>query len=110
MDKILLSPPVAFLIILAVTLGCVRLMSGLAFKRHGDIGGQEKSYACGEDVSTNLMQPDYSQFFPFAFFFTILHVVTLMVTTAPIETTGSLIIAVIYLLGAAVALLTLFRR
>ena len=75
-----------------------------------DIGGAEKSYACGEDIPTRLMQPDYSQFFPFAFFFTILHVVTLMVATVPVETLESFSIAAIYILGAATALLILFRR
>ena len=34
------------------------------------------------------VQPDYGQFFPFAFFFTILHVVALMVATVPAGTCG----------------------
>ena len=110
MQSLLLSPPVAFVIVLAA-IGLFSLaLSRLSFKRKdrpGDIG---KSYACGEDVATHLMQPDYSQFFPFAFFFTVLHVVTLMVATVPVETMESLWIALIYLAGAAVGLFILFRR
>ncbi len=110
MDKILLSPPVAFLMILGVTAILAAALSRLSIrpKSHGE--GQEKSYACGEDVPTHLMQPDYSQFFPFAFFFTMLHVVALMIATVPIETMESFSIAVIYIAGALVGMVILFRR
>ena len=111
MGNIFLSPPIAFIIMLASTIIFSVIISRLGFKRKGkDIGGMEKSYACGEEVTTNLMQPDYSQFFPFAFFFTILHVVTLMVATVPVETVQSFLMAAIYIIGAAAALLILFRR
>lgn len=87
-----------------------RFLSTLACKpkTHGE--GEEKSYACGEDVPTNLMQPDYSQFFPFAFFFTILHVFTLIIATVPVLTFGSFAIAVIYIVAAITGLVILFRR
>jgi len=110
-DNILLSPPVAFTLMLASAILFSAVLSRLGFRRKDkNIGGMEKSYACGEDVSTHLMQPDYTQFFPFAFFFTILHVVTLMVATVPVETVESFSIAAIYLIGAVAALLILFRR
>ena len=70
----------------------------------------KKSYACGEDVPTHLIQPDYTQFFPFAFFFTILHVIALIAATVPFETFETFTIAVIYILGAIVGLSILFRR
>ncbi len=110
MDKMLLSPPVAFLIMLGVTILLASALSKLSLKpkKHGE--GEGKSYACGEDVPTNLMQPDYSQFFPFAFFFTVLHVVALMIATVPIETMESFAIAVIYIAGALVGMAILFRR
>ena len=58
-----------------------------------------------------MIQPDYGQFFPFAFFFTILHVVALMVTTVPARDAGArFVIAVVYVLGAVVGLLVLYRR
>jgi NADH:ubiquinone oxidoreductase subunit 3 (subunit A) len=110
MDNILISPPVAFLIVLLTVLAIAHVLTRLSFKQSQRPADINKSYACGEDVATNLMQPDYSQFFPFAFFFTVLHVVALMITTVPVETTESLAIAVIYIAGALVGLAILFRR
>ncbi len=111
MNELLLSPPVAFLIVLAVSLGLSYLSAPLSFKRKAGLPGPSlESYACGEDVPPPRVQPDYSQFFPFAFFFTILHVVALMVTTVPTATAGSLVIAVVYLLGAIFGLFLLFGR
>jgi NADH-quinone oxidoreductase subunit A len=110
MDRLLLSPPIAFLIILGVTLLFAAALSKLSFKPKSHGEGETKSYACGEDIPTNLMQPDYSQFFPFAFFFTVLHVVTLIIATVPIETMESFSIAVIYIAGALVGMAILFRR
>ena len=110
MGNILLTPPVAFVIVLIAMLLFSRFLSTIACRptTHGE--GEEKSYACGEDVSTNLMQPDYSQFFPFAFFFTILHVFTLIIATVPTLTLGSFVIAIIYILAAITGLVILFRR
>ena len=110
MYNLLISPPVAFVIILLLSWGMSYLSSLLAFRRKGSQGALNKAYAGGEDVKVNRVQPDYSQFFPFAFFFTILHVVTLMVATVPTATPGSFAITVIYLLGALIGLLILFRR
>lgn len=86
------------------------LLSRISFKTNEDPTDIGKSYACGEDISDSRIQPDYSQFFPFAFFFTILHVMALIVTTAPVETTRIFSIAVIYIIGACTGLYILFRR
>lgn len=110
MNSFLLSPPAAFVIVLLFFMLLSRLLSKLSFKSSGHESGAGKAYACGEDVPTHLMQPDYSKFFPFAFFFTILHVVTLMVTTVPVETMRSFSIAAIYIIGAVISLLILFFR
>jgi len=110
MDYLLLTPPVAFIILLAFSWLMSGLTSSLAFRRSGSAGALNKPYAGGEDVKKHRVQPDYSQFFPFAFFFTILHVVTLMVATTPTGSPGSLLIAVIYILGAFLGLFILFRR
>ena len=106
----MLTPPVAFLVILAATLVLLGLLSRLSFKCKPEDEACRKSYACGEDVPTSLIQPDYSAFFPFAFLFTILHVVALVVATEPIHTTGSFVMALIYVAGAITGLLVLFRR
>jgi len=110
MARLLLSPPVAFLITLVTVMIFAWLLSKFAFSPKSRPEDAGKSYACGEEMATNQMQPDYSQFFPFAFFFTILHVVTLMLATVPVETMGSLFIAFIYLVGVVAAMLILFRK
>jgi len=88
----------------------LRALKRLSFKCKPEDEACRKSYACGEDIPTSLIQPDYSAFFPFAFLFTILHVVALVVTTAPINTSGSFTMALIYVAGAITALFVLFRR
>jgi len=104
-------PPIAFLVIFAVSIALSALLSRLSYKHKGQKEeGSRKAYACGEDISEHRVQVDYGQFFPFAFFFTILHVLALMVATVPTETPHSFFIAVIYLFGAMTGLVILFRR
>ena len=110
MDRVLLTPPVCFVVVLLMVSAFSALLSNLSFKsknRPDDIG---TSYACGEDIKTHLMQPDYSQFFPFAFLFTVLHVVALTIATIPVETMNSFAIGLIYLAGALSGLAILLRR
>jgi len=110
MNSILLSPPIAFIIVLAFVVMLAAALSRLSLKPKKHVADEKTSYACGENVPTHLMQPDYSQFFPFAFFFTVLHVVALMITTVPVETIGSFAVAIVYIAGALVGLVILFRR
>jgi len=110
MNNILLSPPIAFVIVLGLSLCIVALGSKIACKRKDFEAGARKAYACGEDVKEHRVRFDYEQFFPFAFYFTILHVVALMVATIPTETVESFTIAVIYIIGAMAGLVVLFRR
>jgi hypothetical protein len=109
-DNILLSPPLAFLILLAVVVALSALLSRLAFRPKPGARANTKAYAGGENMPDHMIQPDYSQFFPFAFYFTILHVVALMATTVPAATLSTFLIAVVYLLGAIVGLFVLYRR
>lgn len=106
----LLTPPVAFIIVLAFTVLVSVFLSKLSFKVKKGEDASTTSYSCGEEGLTPYIQPDYAQFFPFAFFFTILHVTALIIATVPMETLGSLSIAVVYLAGAMTALFILFRR
>jgi NADH-quinone oxidoreductase subunit A len=105
----LLVPPIAFVIVLIAALLLSWGMTKLSLRPRGRYKGLDP-YACGEDIPTHLIQPDYGQFFPFAFFFTILHVVAMMVATVPVETATSLLIAMVYILGAAVGLSVLYRK
>lgn len=106
MNTILLSPPAAFLILLALSMGFTAL-SRLIAARGTESAGKLKSYACGEDVPESQGQPEYAQFFRFAFFFTIMHVVVLVVATNP---AGISPMAFAYLGVAALSLFMLFRR
>jgi len=68
-----------------------------------------KAYSCGEEFSGHMIQPDYSQFFPFAFYFTVLHVVAMVVATIPVETIETFAMAVVYIIGAITGLFILLK-
>jgi len=106
MSKFLLAPPIAFLMFLLLSLGLSKVTGLFAAKGKFSVG-KTKAYACGEEVIDQKILPDYSMFFPFAFFFTIMHVVTLIVATDP---SGISPISVLYLLVAVTAIFILFRR
>jgi hypothetical protein len=110
MANSLLAPPLAFAVVLTAVYLLFLFSAGLAFRRSRTPAGLKKAYTGGEEVTTNRVQPDYSQFFPFAFFFTLLHVVTLTIATICVEKPEALVIALIYLLGAVLGLFILFRR
>ena len=109
-EKILFSPPGAFIITLFVVAILAKLFGSCASGKRKDQTDAKKAYACGEDFEGHFIQPDYSQFFPFAFFFTILHVVALVIATVPEETVQIFAIAVVYLLAAIIGLLILLRK
>ncbi len=103
----ILVPPVAFFVVFAAMAAMELASRKLAVRGVPPSEGKTKAYACGEDPSTHRVQPDYSQMFPFAFFFTIMHVVALILATMPNgKVTG---IAVLYVLAAISGLFILFR-
>lgn len=106
MKSILLSPPVAFLILLALSLG-ISAISKKVSAKGSESSRKAKAYACGEDMPENQGQPEYAEFFKFAFFFTIMHVVVLIVATAPF---GISAMSAVYLGVTVLALFMLFRR
>jgi NADH:ubiquinone oxidoreductase subunit 3 (subunit A) len=106
MENILLSPPIAFLILVAVFLLSSWTSKFIAAKGT-ESAGKGEAYAGGEDVKNHKVQPDYRQFFPFAFFFTIMHVVVLIVATVPKQVSP---LAFIFIVAALLALLILFRK
>ncbi|MEO0108283.1 MAG: hypothetical protein ABIK62_03825 [candidate division WOR-3 bacterium] len=80
--KILLSPPIVFLVGLA--LGALIYVLGRAMApRPGPTPGKFAPYACGEDVPMQKAQISYRLFFSLAVFFTVMHVAALVVTTVP---------------------------
>lgn len=106
MQTILLAPPITFLIYLLLSLGLSAVSKRIA-ARGTESHGKLKAYACGEDMAENQGQPEYSQFFKFAFFFTIMHVVALVVATDP---GGLTITSAVYLGVTVLALFMLLRR
>src|ERR1035438_10348921 len=94
----LLSPLIAFTILL-----CASAILYLALKRFSAARRAKGArglgpYSCGEDLPTHMIQPDYAQFYPFAFFFTILHVAALMAATVPAATLTTVLIGVVSVL------------
>lgn len=110
MNNLLLLPPIAFFVILIFIIFQMEFFGQYSIKSKLNAPGRDKPYACGEDVPLNKVNPEYKQFFSFAFFFTIMHVVALVVTTYPAKDPRSLAIALIYVLGAVTGLVILFRR
>ena len=108
----MLAPPIAFAVVLLLVLLELRGMDWLSF--HGQAGrpgsGKRKAYACGEDMPENRVQPDYSQFFHFVAFFTIMHVLALVVATAPPRDPQAATIGIGYLLSSVIGIFILFRR
>ena len=109
MPGIWFFPPLTFGVVLAAVAGMSLYMKKLAFR--GPAGpGAATSYACGEDIAQGGFSPDYSQFFSFAFFFSIMHVVALMVATMPAREPGELFLPVLYIAGALVGLGALLKE
>jgi NADH-quinone oxidoreductase subunit A len=106
MDTILLAPPIAFIIYLAMSFGISALSKRITAKG-ADAPRKTNSYACGEEMPENQAQPEYSQFFKFAFFFTIMHVVVLIVAT---DTSGISVMSGLYLTVTVLSLFMLLRR
>jgi hypothetical protein len=110
MDNWLLIPPVTFIILLLTISALSYIFSRCSYRKNGTSDGSKSAYSCGEDFSGHMIQPDYSQFFPFAFFFTVLHVVAMVIATVPAETMMTLGVAVVYVAGAVTGLLILMRK
>lgn len=105
----MLMPPVAFTLMVLVLWALAAALKMLAPKGTAKREGTCKAYGCGEDVELHRMQPDYGHFFPFAFFFTVMHVVALILATVPHNLTTAFL-PLLYVAAAATALLILFKR
>jgi len=106
MENLLLLPPVAFVILLAVMAILARVAASVAHPPKPE-AGKDEPYACGENVKAEKAAPDYGGFFPFAIFFTVMHVAALMVATwATVGTPGAMLgSAYIISVGLTLALL-----
>ncbi len=85
MDKImriLLSPPIAFVIFIGVGLLLYLLGRAMA-PRTNMTEAKGAPFACGEDAPMQKAQISYKLFFSLAIFFTVMHVAALVVATLP---------------------------
>ncbi|MCL2137137.1 MAG: NADH-quinone oxidoreductase subunit A [Coriobacteriia bacterium] len=105
LNDILLTPPVVFVVVLAVVTLLALLSRGLAVKsKPSEI--KNDPYACGQEVSTGRIQPGYN-FFHIAFIFTILEVTALLLATF---TSQAFYLIAVVLSIIALALIILFRK
>jgi len=107
---LLVLPPIAFFVLLAFFIALSRFTDKIAYKNPNNPCGKTKAYACGEDVKEHRIRPDYSQFFPFAFFFTVMHVIALIVAASPELVKGTLAVAILFIIVAYLSILIIFRR
>jgi len=110
METWLFSPPMVFIIIFVVTLLMNHFLRSLSFKQGHQQKGALESYACGESDYSCMARPDYSTFFAYAFFFTLAHVATLVMTTVSAQTLQTIVMACLYLATVALSLYILLRR
>jgi NADH:ubiquinone oxidoreductase subunit 3 (subunit A) len=108
--RFLFWPPVALIIVLLATLALSWLFSRLSLKPASHAQDEGEAYACGEKNYNHAARPDYSSFFPFAFFFTIAHVATLMMATVPASGAQVLALAALFIAGAMTGLYILMRK
>ncbi len=107
---VLFYPVIAFLILFAVSALFYVIMRVFSAGKRAKGARGLGPYACGEELPTHMIQPDYGQFYPFAFFFTVLHVVALTATTVPAVSISTIVIASIYVVGAMAGLTILYRK
>jgi len=107
---LIILPISVFALMLLFFVALAYFTGKMAPKSENNPKGKFEAYACGEDVPEHRIRPDYGQFFPIAFFFTIMHVITLMIATSPENIIELLGISVLFLLTAYISILIIFRR
>ena len=105
MNNLILAPPIPVILLLLVLSGLTYLLSFLAVPTK-ETERKREAYASGQRNIVHAVNPDYSEFFPFAFFFTIVHVLILVIATAP---SGVLALPLLYVAIGVLSLLIVFR-
>ena len=106
---ILLFPPVVFVLLVAFFVILSYFTGKISYKNPDNAAGKRKPYACGEDIKEHRIKPDYREFFPYAFFFTLMHVIVLMIATSPENIDETLAIALFFIAAAFLSILIIFR-
>lgn len=106
MEGLIYSPPIVFLLFAVISLVLSKVFSLYSHRNLQRYRGLE-AYACGERNVQHYINPNYSQFFPFAFFFTIMHVLALVIATAPYE---ALLMPIVYIAAGVLAMVIIFKN
>lgn len=111
MNNMLLLPPLCFVIVFFTVWGIAKMSSMLAPKATHE-KGKEDSYACGEEYDEHHIEPDYSSFFRFAVFFTIIDVAGLTIATlaATNFSVGVAATAILYVVALSAVLAILYSK
>lgn len=106
MEAVFYSPPVIFTLFFVFFIVCSKWLSKFAKK---GISGEHAldSYACGQRDVENYVNPDYTQFFQYAYVFTVVHVLMLVVATTPAD---AQLFPVAYIVSGILTILIIFRR
>ena len=80
--SILLSPPLAFLICLVISIA-IYGFGRLVEEKGTAVAGKYEPYACGENFQAEKVHFGYRKFYIAAIFFTIMHVAVLTIATVP---------------------------
>jgi NADH:ubiquinone oxidoreductase subunit 3 (subunit A) len=113
MHNILLLPPICFVIVAFSVWGISKLISLLAMAPAATHErGKKDAYACGEVYKGGRIEPDYSAFFRFAIFFTIIDVAGLMIATLAATTFNIFVAAaaIIYVMALSAVLAILYSK
>ena len=103
---ILCAPPVVFAaFLLLFALGMRRARRYAARTEAGE--RELEPYACGQREFESYVNPDYTQFFRYAFVFSVLHVLALVVATAPSNATA---LPLAYVAAGVLTLSIIFRK
>lgn len=101
MTQIILSPPVVVLILILLYGSinyCLSFFETQAVKRVNQDGQQ---------IEQSNIKPDYRHLYPYAFFFTIMQILILVLATA---SSGSFTLPLLYIAAGILSLLIIFRR
>jgi len=106
MEKIFFSPPVLFALMFFSVAGLSKWLSKYATKKQSSKYSLDP-YACGQRDVENYVNPDYSQYYPYAFIFTVVHILILVVATAPADASA---LPILYIAAGILAVLIAFKR
>jgi len=101
---ILLSPPLAFAIGLAIAY-LVYLFGRLVGARPQPSAGKLEPYACGENFEAEKFAFGYRRFFIAAIFFTVMHVAVLTIATVPAGAYAFRALGYLVIIAASISIL-----